>query len=899
MGILENHEHVAETLPEQEDHPAQILKCPGGSKNPLFADMVPEGHDIYIEEGIRVARHLHHRTTVLAEILRRVRSLAGPAKVAVAYCPLPMVGPSYAHLFRHLKPNTARFVTPMQKIFEFTGPETNVLTSAWMHGRLLMADSRTEEYIESPDLLDHAMQVVLDNEVVSKPERVYPTALTSAKSEQKMKSDQSPARPTYAGCSLVRGVTTAVTDNTTLVCRRLPETSACYEGAEMQNFESRSADLHVDGRTKNVDLSGWSPNFDREQDCKRTVCTLTLACSRIQPRLVTDLLKTIRMIHQPFGDMAYLREQDRRKYQGSHPDWDDTGMTENLRPFAFFSGTGTSVKGVPMGWFPSSDHLKHASLRLLELAMCYDEAETQQEIVRDLELKVHNKQLDPLVELPEGIWPFCPLKEEGSSYTLLDLIVHNEYVQTVSSGCTSFVVQIDDLTDELLFPESMLANTDSAEVDALSKRQAGPSVPFVEADPPESLRTACVGPRLGRYYSVKNTPKHEAISRILLMQLALNPNGGHTEGSLSAASHTDVCSLLNDMCRDLVVGYGLKMFEIAYRGFGAEISTTKSNGGRQYRLFLNVLSRKGVIIRKGHSAVMKALHRNRKAGESQSDALAFALSTIRNARDMGLNPYALVAAFCITGEEILFQYLRKTSKGQREPGSHRALRLIIPLSVANGPAVSNLIFGGVSTPEEKLSSLVQAASCKVYSLDWADALELAGHALCMLFNSMSTLGFKEAVKSGCVLCLDLTRPSFISSATKKALKKLACDEMLSITDELEKDLDDWLDSLYEVLGKTRQEGRIDPATNVNARILHALTLSNGRSSTLAPSPENCLRVLRATGCINEHSIVSGSLAHDASQMKLMFDLWERSRNHVKAKWQSEDQCFIELCGAAR
>ena len=213
---------------------------------------------------------------------------------------------------------------------------------------------------------------------------------------------------------------------------------------------------------------------------------------------MTDLLKTIRMIHQPFGDMAYLHEQDRRKYQGSHPDWDDTGMTENLRPFAFFSGTGTSTKGVPMGWFPSSDHLKHASLRLLELAMCYDEAETQQGIVKDLELKVHNKQLDPLVELPDGIWPFRPLKEEGSPYTLLDLIVHNEYVQTVSSGCTSFVVQIDDLTDELLFPESMLTNTDSAEVDSLSKRQAGPSVPFVEAEPPESLRTACVGPRLAK-----------------------------------------------------------------------------------------------------------------------------------------------------------------------------------------------------------------------------------------------------------------------------------------------------------------------------------------------------------------------------------------------------------------
>ena len=74
---------------------------------------------------------------------------------------------------------------------------------------------------------------------------------------------------------------------------------------------------------------------------------------------------------------------------------------------------------------------------------------------------------------------------------------------------------------------------------------------------------------------------------------------------------------------------------------------------------------------------------------------------------------------------------------------------------------------------------------------------------------------------------------------------MAHQDMIDITAGLEVSIDEWMGNLRSNLAQLAKE-RGGASLNVNARILHALCLCNGRSTALAPTPENCLRVLRAT-----------------------------------------------------
>ena len=93
------------------------------------------------------------------------------------------------------------------------------------------------------------------------------------KNEQK---DPSTPRPTYSGDVIIRLIARSVTAATAMVCARVPETEVTYDGVAMGVFLAPSAGSITRARSKNVDMSKWSPNMEREPSIERTLNTTTL-----------------------------------------------------------------------------------------------------------------------------------------------------------------------------------------------------------------------------------------------------------------------------------------------------------------------------------------------------------------------------------------------------------------------------------------------------------------------------------------------------------------------------------------------------------------------------------------------------------------------------------------------
>ena len=81
----------------------------------------------------------------------------------------------------------------------------------------------------------------------------------ATKNEQKLPD----ARPTYSAEAQTRAVCREITTHTTMVARRVPEIGPLYSGSDVAKSEAADLGSTDPGRSRNVDLTGWSPNFDR------------------------------------------------------------------------------------------------------------------------------------------------------------------------------------------------------------------------------------------------------------------------------------------------------------------------------------------------------------------------------------------------------------------------------------------------------------------------------------------------------------------------------------------------------------------------------------------------------------------------------------------------------------
>ena len=73
-----------------------------------------------------------------------------------------------------------------------------------------------------------------------------------------------------------------------MVARRVPEIGPLYSGPNMARSEADLGSTDP-GRSRNVDLTSWSPNLDREIALKRVILTVTMTSCSLSAATIRQL----------------------------------------------------------------------------------------------------------------------------------------------------------------------------------------------------------------------------------------------------------------------------------------------------------------------------------------------------------------------------------------------------------------------------------------------------------------------------------------------------------------------------------------------------------------------------------------------------------------------------------